>query len=216
MSWKPTPSVKLLAAWTAYLLVFSWLPLVRCTFDGESYRWGTSHFGASFSAAGIGADLWLPAFKAIVLVYLLWGLLRGAGAVHRWSLVGWNLAWFVDALLSYRRDPDAMMFHGDTLGIHLNLGLVVPASTGLFFALALLWALRESKRSDTAPRPGWTDRNRRLLAGWTLLLPLQFLLLRFGAPHGTTDAIGVLLTIAQCPLLLAAFYPWKVAGRGRT
>ena len=54
----------------------------------------------------------------------------------------------------------------------------------------------------------WSQRNKKLLAAFFLLLPIQFVLLRFGEPHGTTDAIGVLLTIAQCPLLAAALYPW--------
>ena len=207
MSAKPTRIDKLLAFWATYLLVFSWLPLVRCVFDGETYRWGTSHFGFGFSAAGIGPDLWLLVVKSAVLFYLLWGLLRGSDPVHRVALVVWNVAWFADGLLGFIWNPDGMMFHGDTLDIHLNIGLLVPVVTGVFAALTVVWAIRW--RPGSSPAPEWTPLNRRLLIACVALLPIQFVLLRFGGPHGTTDAIGVLLTIAQCPLIAAALYPWS-------
>jgi len=209
MDFKPTLIAKVLALWTAVLLVFSWLPLVRCVFDGDTYRWGTSHFGFSFSAEGIGPDLWLPVVKSGVFFFLLCGLLRGAGVIHRALMVLGYLAWPIDGVLAYFRNPEGLMFHGDTLGIHLNLGKLVPIVTGVFALLTLVWAAGESNRDSTKAGPGWTNRNRRLLVIWLLLLPVQFVLLRFGAPHGTTDAIGVFITIAQCPLLVAALYPWK-------
>jgi hypothetical protein len=39
------------------------------------------------------------------------------------------------------------------------------------------------------------------------LLPIQFVLLRFGEPHGTTDQIGVILTIAQWLFFNKVFAP---------
>jgi len=204
---KPTIIAKLLTSWTAFLLIFSWLPLVRCVLDGGPYSWGTAHFGFSFSAIGIGPDLWLTVFKSIALVYLMWGLLRGSNPIHRALLLLWNVAWFVDGTLDFVRNPEGMMFHGETLGIHLNIGVVIPALTGFYAILTLIWFVRESKRAGTRPRPDWTTYNRRFLATLLLLLPLQFVLLRFGAPHGATDAIGVFLTIGQCLVLPAALYP---------
>ena len=209
MGYKPTLIAKLLAFWTAGLLIFSWLPLVRCIFDGDTYRWGTSHFGFNFSAAGIGPDLWLLVVKSAVFFYLLCGLLRGSSMIHRAAMVLWYMAWPIDAVLAYFENPEGLMFHGDTLGIHLNLGRLVPIVTGVFALLTLVWAAGESRADSTDPAPGWTARNRRLLVVWLALLPIQFVLLRFGAPHGTTDAIGVFITIAQCPLLVAVLYPWK-------
>ena len=209
MGSKPTLIARVLAFWTAGLFVFSWLPLVRCVFDGDTYQWGTDHFGFVFSAAGIGPDLWLPVVKSAVFVYLMFGLLRGSDTIHRMVMIVWYLAWPIDGVLSYLRNPDGMMFHGDTLGIHLNLGVIVPVVTGVFALLTLVWAVRESQQDTDASKPDWTARNRRLLLVWLLLLPVQFVLLRFGAPHGTTDAIGVFVTIAQCPLLAAVLYPWK-------
>ena len=50
--WKPDRILTAIVVWISYLLVFSWLPLVRILFDGESYQWGTSHFGIFFSSAG--------------------------------------------------------------------------------------------------------------------------------------------------------------------
>jgi len=198
---------KVLAGWAAYLLIFSWLPLARSFLDGETYQWATTHFGFRFSGAGVGPDLWLPVLKAGLLVYLMWGLLRSSSPLHRWTLLLVNLAWAADATQSYLADPDGFVFRGDTLGIELNLGLTLPDVTGAFAALSVLWFLRERGRANSRAAAVWTDRNHTWL--WTLaaLLPVQFLLFRFGAPHGTTDAIAVLLTIAQSPLLAVALAP---------
>ena len=55
--WKPDRILKLLVFWFTYLLVFSWLPLVRILMDGETYIWGTTHFSWFFRAAGSSANV---------------------------------------------------------------------------------------------------------------------------------------------------------------
>jgi hypothetical protein len=41
------------------------------------------------------------------------------------------------------------------------------------------------------------------------LVPIQFLLLRFGTQHGTNDQIGVILTMVQWILLNLSFVAWQ-------
>ncbi|MDX1577117.1 MAG: hypothetical protein R3266_01480 [Gemmatimonadota bacterium] len=211
MGWKPDRILKAIVFWITYLFVFSWLPLVRVLMDGESYQWGTSHFGVVFSSAGFGPDAWLVVFKSALLGLLLFGALRGANRWFRGLLAVWSVAIAADVIHSAITDPGGFEFHGDTLGIHLNLGLPVVAVVLFFAGLALYWVVREARRNPPVRRPPWTAFNRTLFLFWGLLLPVQFVLRRFGEPHGTTDAIGVLLTIAQCPLLAAAFWPWRRA-----
>jgi len=213
-AWKPDWILKALVCWIAFMLVFSWLPLVRVLMDGVSYTWGTTHFGHTFSSAGWHLDAWLLVAKAALLGGLLFGALRGAGILFRQVLVFWSLLLAADVMQAAIRDPGGFEFHGDTLGIHLNLGLAVVLVVAGFAALAIYWVVREGRRGEPERHVPWTRRNARLLRLFAALLPLQFVLLRFGEPHGTTDAIGVLITIASCPLLAVALYPWPPRDEG--
>ncbi len=56
----------------------------------------------------------------------------------------------------------------------------------------------------------WSRANTIWLGGLLALLPVQFVLLRFGSPSGTTDVVGVLITIMQWMLLTAALRPRSV------
>jgi hypothetical protein len=47
-----------------------------------------------------------------------------------------------------------------------------------------------------------------LLSIAAILLPIQFILLRFGEQHGTNDQIGVILTMLQLVVLNLGLYPW--------
>jgi hypothetical protein len=205
--WKPDHILKALVFWITFLLIFSWLPLVRILMDGDSYRWGTTHFGVGFSAAGWESNAWLLVFKSALMIGLLWGALRGANALFRGVLVVWSVVLAADVVHGAITNPGGFEFHGDTLGIHLNLGWPVILVTCGFAAIALWWVIRSRGRGGSARRVPWTAGNARGLLIFLALLPLQFLLLRFGEPHGTTDAIGVLITIASCPLLAWALYP---------
>jgi len=208
-AWKPDRSLRALMCWIVFLLVFSWLPLVRILMDGETYTWGTRHFGRVFSASGWQPDAWLLVAKSALLMGLLYGALRGAGVRFRQVLVFWSLLLVADVIHAAITQPDGFEFHGDTLGIHLNLGLAVVAVTAAFVALAIAWVVREGRSGVAARSVPWTPRNARLLGLFAVLLPLQFVLLHYGEPHGTTDAVGVMITIASCPLLAAALYPWS-------
>ena len=211
-AWKPDRILKVLVGWITYLFLFSWLPLIRVLFDGASYSWGTHHFGVLFHASGIESDVWLLVFKSALLGALIYGALRGANAWFRWLLVAWSAVLMADVAHGAITNRDGFEFHGETLGVHLNLGIPVVIIVLAFSALAFYWAYREGKSSPPRRSPAWTPKNTRLLSAFLLVLPIQFLLLRFGEPHGTTDAAGVLLTMAQTLLLPFALYPWSRSG----
>jgi zinc protease len=84
--------------------------------------------------------------------------------------------------------------HGDLWYPVLKLAVFVPA----VFAL-----LRSVGARAVGPLP-LAAANVRALIILGALLPLQCVLLQFGEPHGTTDAIGVMITIAQWFCVAAA------------
>jgi hypothetical protein len=202
--------LNLIMGWTVITAVVVYLPLVRCLMDGDSYRWGMSWFGYNFRSSGISGDLWVLVLQAVVVLALLdlgWG---GGSRVFPWVLVGWHGLLTGNAVHGAIRDPDGLRFRGDTLGIDVSLTWVAPLLLGAFLLLALYWMLRKTRAADGARRI-WTRRNTVLLSLALCVLPVQFVLLRFGEPHATTDEIGVLLTMAQWVLIAAALYPWKTA-----
>jgi hypothetical protein len=83
------------------------------------------------------------------------------------------------------------------LGV-LWVGPVVFAAATV---LTLVAATSVHSRTDDSLTSNWLDRP--WLVGLALALPIQFALLRSGAPGSTLDQLGVLLTIAQ----------WFVIGR---
>ncbi len=200
--------VRLLLGWVTFHLVFSWLPLVRCVMDGESYAWGTSHFGHMFHSRGLERpDVWLLVFKSALFGTLIYLGARGAGRLFQWLILLWTLVLTADVTYAVATNPKGMEFHGDTLGLHFNMGWVLVPVVGAFALLALWWVVRERRAGRETETPPWTAANRKLLLICLLLLPVQFVLLRFGEPHGLTDKIGVLLTILQCPLFTFALWP---------
>lgn len=192
---------RLLAFWLLVWGLFAWLPLVRSIFDGDTYEWGTTWFGTQIGGAGLTASLALLAVKTILVAATLWVLLR---RVTPWNValpLLWTGLLLADGIHGMVANPDGFWFHGDTLNIHLNLGYLIPAFNAVFFIVAAVHSLRKRSSAESLPL---TETNVRWLVVLAALLPVQFVLLRFGAPHATTDEIGVLLTIAQWFLLGAA------------
>lgn len=182
-----------LIAWTTLVFLFAWLPLVRCILDGDTYEWGTTHFGYTFRGTGLEGDLWFLTVKLAIGFAALYGICR-------WWRPGLLLAMavamvhFSDSLFSYLTAAEPLIFRGDTLGVEFDIGLASAVLGALAAATAVVLAAAWAK----LPPYCWLDTaNRRLLIVLLTLLPVQFLLLRFGEPHGTTDAVGVILTILQ-------------------
>ncbi len=187
--------------------MLTWLPLLRCLFDGKSYRWGQGYFGLSLSSAGLSAD-----YLALILFFLLF---LGFFASFYWIknrkvfylfLVLWWLHSFGNLLYELIRNGDTQ-FHGDTLDVHISLSaIVIPLA--IIAALLILLVIRKDMRMPEVAIP-WQKRNRN----WALIIlgPLlvQAPFFAFGEPHDITDQIGVLIAIVQSFLFPIMFFPEK-------
>jgi hypothetical protein len=200
--------LKSLLVVTAVWMILTWLPLIRGLFDGPSYEWGVSFFGRSFGGAGLSSDAWVLVLQMLLGGGILYLGYRGPRQPFHGLILIWLGFHAANFLYSSLTDPEALMFHGDTLGVHVNLGYGVVAVFGAFFVLALAWVWRDLKTKPAWPKAVWTGRNRALWWVAGALLPIQFVLLRFGEPHGLTDQVGVMLTMAQWAVVQGALYPW--------
>jgi len=150
----------------------------------------------------VTGDLWYLVLGTALGAVLLWSGWRGERTVLRWALPIWFSLLLARALHWAWQDPQGFVFRGDTFGVEVNLTWVAPG----FHLVGLLLYLAWRRQEHTQDRPvsasvrravAWTPRNTRRIVALAALLPLQFLLLRLGEPHGASDAIGVLITIAQ-------------------
>jgi hypothetical protein len=191
---------------TCLSMMGTWLPLLRGLFDGPSYRWGNTLFGMSFSGNGIDGDYYFVVVNAVVGFLLLYTFYHTHKRVLFYTLLAlWyitvvgNVCWTIFA-------GEGLYFHGDTLGVHLNLGYVVLPMVALL-TVWVTWLVA------TDPRYGkvytWKMKNNRWLIVVLAMLPVQFFLLRTGEPHGLTDKIGVVMALSQ----LVIFY-WVFKGYG--
>ena len=197
-----------LLLWTALTTLVFWLPFVRGLFDGASYEWG----GFGFRGRGTAGDYWfvvIASILAIALQYLAW---RGPRAPFYMLFGGWQLYLALSTAAAAVSDPASLRFQGDTLGVDVSFAVAAPVIMGMVAALVLFWIVRDARRAT--PRPAWSawsSRNTRWVLALAALLPMQLVLLRVGDPHGTTDQIGVLVTIAQWFLLSIALAPAKTS-----
>lgn len=200
MTWKPDPILRMLLAWTALTTVIFWLPLMRSLMDGDTYEWGF----ASFGGHGLHGDLWFPAL-GVALALSIRGLgWRGARMPFHALLLLWIVPLGASATWLSITQPDDFRFQGDTLGVDVSLAPVGILLFGGLAALAVFWVIRDLRSGRRCEALPWTRTNKVLGFALIALLPIQFVLLRFGEPHGTTDQIGVVLTILQWMLIGAA------------
>jgi hypothetical protein len=210
--WRPGRLLPLLLAWTALTTVVFWLPSVRGLMDGPSYSWGLMGLGGR----GTGGDYWFPPAASALALLTLWLGWRGGRFPVHLLLVGWHGGLTALMLRIALRDPESLRFQGDTLGVDVNLGWGALLLFGAFALLALVWGVGEVRRgafnAGSRQLPPWSPRNTRLLAFAVVLLPIQFLLLGAGPPHGGTDQVGVLLILLQWGVLAVAFRPPSASG----
>lgn len=207
MSWRPDPILRALLGWTALSTIIFWLPFVRGLFDGATYEWGLAGMGGT----GISGDYWMPvlgAAFAIALRYFGW---RGARMPFHALLLLWLVPLGAGATWLTLTQPEDFRFQGDTLGVDVSLAWAGPVIFGGFALLGIFWVIRDLRSGRKREAPPWTPTNQRLLIALVALLPIQLVLLRFGVPHGTTDQIGVILTMLQWFLLGAALAPKRPA-----
>jgi hypothetical protein len=189
-------------------LLLVWLPLVRGLMDGESYQWGGLVWGFEVGGYGLHGQYWVLLLQAafgITLLYLGW---RGARPPFHWLLLVWHIPLAAQVIYNAFAFPDDYRFRGDTLGVDVSLAWVGPLFFGGFALLSLLWVVRDLRRRREKVVPEWNRANYVLLLIVLSLLPVQFLLLRFGEPHGPRDQLGVILTMLQWLLINLALFPW--------
>ena len=209
MTWRPDRILKLILIWTMITMILVWLPLVRGVMDGESYKWGGTFWGMQFSGSGVRGDYWvliLQALLGITLLYLGW---RGAKQPFHWLLLLWHVPMGVQAFYDAITSPEDYRFRGDTLGVEISLAWVGPLLFGGVALLSLFWVVRDLRRSRDRVIVEWTRANRIFIFVVLCLLPIQFVLLRFGEPHGPGDQAGVILTMVQWVLITLALVPWS-------
>jgi hypothetical protein len=211
MFWKPDRLLRAILIWTTVTFIIVWLPFVRGLMDGDSYQWGYEFFGKQFGGRGVHGDYWMLVIEAtfgILLLYLGW---RGARPPFHWLLLFWQILMAAQACYNSFTSPEDYRLKGDTLGIDVSLAWVGPVLFGGFALLSLLWVVRDLRTRPQKIAPQWNRTNSMILLIVLILLPIQFVLLRFGEQHGQNDQIGVLLTVTQWILISCALFPWRAA-----
>jgi len=191
-----------------------WLVMVRCLFDGDSYQWGMRLGLTGLRGSGVGDDFWVLVLMTAFVLSLIHLGSRGARAPFAAMLIGWYAVHFYAATRLAIEHGSTWRFRGDTLGIDVRLDLVMPALYAGALAIAAAWLWLSRKPDEANMAASWTRRNLALLIAAAAILPVQFVLLRSGEPHGLTDQIGVLLTVAQWILVCTAIsFPARLFDR---
>ena len=180
MLWKPDRLLRAILIWTAVTLVIVWLPFVRGLMDGNAYQWGNFFFGIQLGGHGVHGDYWFVAIEAafgILLLYLGW---RGARRPFHWLLLFWQILMAAQACYNSFTSPEDYRFKGDTLGVDVSLAWVGPVLFGGFALLSIFWVVRDLRTQHKKVVPQWSRANSVLLLIMLALLPIQFVLLRFG------------------------------------
>ncbi len=192
---------------TSLTFITTWLPFLRAILDGESYKWGTGFFGILFHGDGVSNE-----FYYIIINFVIGlGLLCSFYWIKNRKIFYFLLAiWFGSMIgnsLFQVFYGKGYMFHGDTLGIHLDLSyIIVPLM--LFLGTFVTYMIIQDSRNPF--KATWSKKNKF----WALILlipiPIQAVLLYFGEPHGTTDQIGVIIAILQIIFLHKALKGYEV------
>lgn len=201
--WTPGRTLKLLLIMAALTTLPFWLPAIRGVFDGPTYEWNL--FG--FSGNGLEGDYWfvlLGAVFGLSIQILGW---RGAKQPVHFLLSGWYLFLAAGALYFAVQDPQSFRFRGDTLGIDISLAWIAPLLFGAAAIASIWWSWTDLRKNRKVKAVPWSRQNTIWVIILLVLLPVQLLLLRSGAPHGTSDQIGVILTIIQWLLIGIAVRP---------
>jgi hypothetical protein len=209
MAWKPDRLLKAILIWTMLTLIIVWLPFVRGLMDGDSYHWANSFWGKEIGGSGVHGDYWILLVQAVVGIAVLYLGWRGARQPFHWLLLLWLIPLAVQACYDSFTAPEEYRFRGDTLGVDVSLAWVGPLLYGAFALLAIVWVIRDLRSARERVTPEWARLSRVLLLIAVILLPIQFVLLRFGEQHSPRDQMGVILTMLQWVLINLSFVPWS-------
>lgn len=192
----PTVWLNLLTFVISLTFMVVWLPFVRSLFDGSSYVWGTTFFGLNFGGAGVTVDYLFLIIQLVLFAGLFFTMYRYRNrSLFYGLLIIWWMTVFGNLLADIVINGD-MMFHGDTLNVHVSLTYFIVPLAAASLALVATVIRQDMKAREVAY--SWTMLNQRLLVAFLIMLPILYVLLSTGETHGTSDQIGVLLAIAQC------------------
>jgi hypothetical protein len=193
--------------WMTIRTIIPWLVTYRLTLEGDGYSWGSSYFGRMFHSSGLARPDFLVIYILLALsLFLMWQLRNQRFRLAAPLLVAFLGFFAADAVYELMAG-EPVMFHGDTLGVHLNVSVLFFVLQFGLFAIALAWwyGVRDIDRGP-GPQP-LTNLKRWLVRLCVVLAPIQIMLLVAGEPHAMTDEIGVILTILQWLFLAYALYP---------
>ena len=194
MYWMPTKLFRVLMFWISLTTLVFWLPLIRGAFDGDNYHWALA---PGISGTGIHGSYWVPVLgSAFALTTIFLGC-RGARFPFHWLLITWHLFLGIGSVYLAITNSESFVFSGDTLGISFSLTWIAPLICGGFALMVLYWVQRDLSSKVSVDIPPWTRSNTMWLLALVGLLPLQFVLFRFGEPNSLEDQIGVIITISQ-------------------
>jgi hypothetical protein len=189
----------------AFSFILVWLPLVRSVLDGPTYQWGADYFGRRYEGAGLGGDFWFLIIQGALALAALYFGFRRPGALSYLLLAGWHGVNLANVAHSYFYEGGGIEFHGDTLGVAVNVTIVAMALFGVGLLAAIAGAWLEHSDGKRPPRFSWTGLNTTLLAVAVALAPIQFALLRYAVGRELADQAGVILTMFQLLLLVITF-----------
>ena len=205
-TWRADGLLRALLRWTSLTTLLFWLPTLRGAFDGRSYEWGLG----GLHGTGFSGDYWFP---AVVTIFAIWLVTRGwcgARPPFYWLFVTWHCALALLVVVVAVTLKDDLTLQGDTLGLNIPLKRVGPLLFCGVACAAVYSALRGlGSRSRRLAPP-----RQRIHRFWLLvllgLLPVMFVLLRFGEPDGLTDKVGVAIAIVYWFLLPKVSNPWEL------
>jgi hypothetical protein len=193
--------------WLSIRTILPWLVFFRLTFEGNSYSWGTNYFGRMFYSSGLARPDFLLVYALLVSSLFLMYQLRK----HNFRLAGPLLIGFLGifaADAAYQlMVGEPIIFHGDTLGVKIDLTTPFFIFQFGMFAIALAWWMGVKSIAQGAGPKELPTYKKIIVKLCIALVPVQLILLIFGEPHALTDEIGVLVTILQWLLLAFALYP---------
>lgn len=186
-------------------MIVVWLPTIRGLMDGDSYPWGLTFLGYDYGGRGVHGQYWIVLLEAVVgiaIMYLGW---RGARPPFHWLLLLWNISGAINSIYNSIKFPDDYRLQGDTMGIDVSIAWVAPLFWSVLTVLSIVWIVRSRKISEMRAQVPWGRTNTVLMSIAIGLLPVQFVLLRFGPPLSAMDQAGVILTLTQWVILNLAF-----------
>lgn len=184
------------------------LPLLRVPSDGISYAWGQTYFGIQFASRGVNADYFVLFLFLVIFIAVFSSFYW---AKNRALFYGMIILWWIHVFGSLLVDlliSGDMIFHGDTLNVHISmLNLVIGLS--IISMILIILSIREDLRMTDVQIP-WDKRNTQKAILILSPLLLQVIFFAVGEPDGLTDSTAVIITIIQSIVFPVIFIPSKI------